>query len=324
MRREKKKYQPRDYNTLVMDEEKYKIVDESQLKLKLSTLKRWQENELLLPNDEHYDLKSLLYSWCKPDTMYSCVSKKLGLNDAKKGAEENRAASPSPSFVSESHSDFVLTMRTDTQVSVVAHCLHLDVLTDTIYFCILVKQPLLSDGAGPSSAYDGAKLVDQPYTVEQINIPFAKYAKKIDVRLVKRCMLDVIDSQNDDAKKTAQPDAPTPAEVMGDLASGGGGDMPDAVSIKYKTCVYIKFKLTNLQFKSHRTSSRRRLAAPQLWRKLKLSREHSARYTTNYSHTTILLRLFWKTYRRRSHSLSCCILLTIRTSSFGAPKISWT
>jgi len=40
----------------------------------------------------------------------------------------------------------------------------------------------------------GDNLIDQPFICEQINLPYAKFAKKIDVKTLKRITLDVIDA----------------------------------------------------------------------------------------------------------------------------------
>lgn len=84
VKRERRQYKPRDFRNELSSSGK--VVPEIDIKLKLATLEKWKGNELLLPEDYHYDLKKLLRPFQMPDSYYSCVT---GKRDRKKPRDDD-------------------------------------------------------------------------------------------------------------------------------------------------------------------------------------------------------------------------------------------
>ena len=147
-------------------------------KLKVSTLEKWGEtNEILvLPDFLQFDQNDLLRPFNKTDVYFRMVERK-GSSDHTSSQEKR-----------------------ETDFSVAASMDGMDGMdcaddmdfpatqTDEMPF----SQQTASQGTGETQAFTGANLVDEPDAIKQIDLPFAKYAKRMDVKRLKRAMLDLI------------------------------------------------------------------------------------------------------------------------------------
>lgn len=176
--RQKKQYEPLDFGQM-FDTKDFRIETKKRLNITLNTLERWKRfSELNLPSGCHYDIMSLLRAFIKTDKPYACL---IRTKNTKRSADVDDDSDDGCGF--------------DAPTSPG----DLDGLECPDDFGFPESQPFSTQmfSTQPNTnafgdAFTGDNLVDQPFMVEQIQLPFTKVAKKIDVKALKRAVLDMI------------------------------------------------------------------------------------------------------------------------------------
>lgn len=153
-------------------------------------IRRWKKP--LLPQDhnltEEIIRTALTHTFLRPEDTYHCLKTpadalKIVDNDHDYSRSDrgydNAPASPEMGGFDEVHDDSDDEFRADPAVDGSELVMHNGALNASF------NQQLDLEFAGEN-------LIEQPYTVAQVNIPFAKIAKKMDVRKLKRVMWDLL------------------------------------------------------------------------------------------------------------------------------------
>lgn len=148
--------------------------------LKISTLNKWKSNhiELRLPADHGFDPKSLTTSFIKKETTFYCAKQNNEeVMENTMTSNHSYGAPASPGVERYDYDD-------DDDMPMGG-------FTDPLELGHSVPLSTINANAN-EMAFIGDNLVEQPYDLQQYNITFAKFAKKMDVKKLKRAMWDVI------------------------------------------------------------------------------------------------------------------------------------
>lgn len=145
-------------------------------KLKVATLEKWGDsNEAsVLPEYVQFDEDELLRPYNRSGVYFRMVE--------RRGSSEHTGSQD----------------KRETAFSVAASCEPMDGIDcpDDMDFpptqTCGIPFSQLPASQGTTEAFTGSNLVDEPDAIKQIDLPFAKYAKRMDVKKLKRAMLDLI------------------------------------------------------------------------------------------------------------------------------------
>lgn len=146
-------------------------------KLKVSTLEKWGDAKetSVLPNFLQFDQDDLIRPFNKSDVYFRMVERKGSDHTSSQEKRETDF-----SVAASLNEDGMEGMDCADDMDFPA------TQTDDMPF----SQQTASQGT--TQAFTGANLVDEPDAIRQIDLPFAKYAKRMDVKKLKRVMLDLI------------------------------------------------------------------------------------------------------------------------------------
>lgn len=176
--RQRKQYTEKDYTKEELDINSDKTSG-SDLKLKVSTLEKWrkQAKELQLPPDHGFDPKRLAQSFNKPNAIFQRAKDSKEINEINTENENSFTCPGSPEIGIDNYDDE----------------------DDNGEGFQIGTQPLAQ--SAPTSmiitnddpfAFIGDNLVEQPYNINEIQLPYAKYAKKMDVKKLKKAMWGIL------------------------------------------------------------------------------------------------------------------------------------
>ncbi|XP_054167114.1 condensin complex subunit 2-like [Oppia nitens] len=176
-RRQRKQFPEQHYKE-EFDEEEADQMGGNDQKLKVATLQKWStnNNELKLPQDHGFDPKMLAQSFIKPDATFQCAKSHEDVLDTTINSDNSFGAPPSPGTERYDYDD-------DDDIPTGGFTDPLD---------LAHSQPYSQLNTNTNMAFIGDNLVEQPYDLENILINFAKFAKKMDVKRLKKAMWDVI------------------------------------------------------------------------------------------------------------------------------------
>ena len=179
-------------NEMIFNEKECDILGGNEQKLKVATLQKWQSNqtELKLPADHGFDPKSLARSFIRPESTFHCVKSHEEVIDTTITSNTSFGGPTSPGMDRYDYDD-------DDDLPT-------GPFTDPLE--LGQSQPLSQLNPYNDMAFIGDNLVEQPYDLQQYNITFAKFAKKMDVKKLKRAMWDVI-------SPISQPNTPISPQV---------------------------------------------------------------------------------------------------------------
>lgn len=157
--------------------------------LKRATLDKWKENaEMLgLPSHQHFHPSSLLRPFSKPLSFFSIVdereraAKDARLRQTSESQDDDRRSTigslpPSPAPFDAIGDDLPASQAiTDDQL-------------------MLPSQGTTFNPFGTQTVATGFNLVDEPDSIRHVVIPFAKYAKRMDVKRLKRALFNRIEA----------------------------------------------------------------------------------------------------------------------------------
>lgn len=180
-RRQRKQYEEVDYiKDVIFDDQSCKT-GSSEIKLKVQTLERWQSNhiDLRLPSDHGFDPKDLAKSFIRPESTFQCAKSHEEILDTSLHSNDNSfGALNSPGNDRYDYDDDDIDVNTGG-------------FTETLGQSAPLS--LLNPGdTGDTFPFVGDNLVEEPYDLQQYNVQFAKFAKKMDIKKLKRAMWDVI------------------------------------------------------------------------------------------------------------------------------------
>ena len=158
------------------------------IKLRVSTLVKWQQisEKLLLPERQDYDASQLFKCGLK-DCMFSCVR----FSGFKFGSSQS--GSQTGSVVLEGPTKDAVTDALNEYEEL--ECPDDDGFPmESQPFTISADPGLVSAGNSqvPTVNPNGLELIEEPHAIQTIQLPFSKYAKRIDVKKLKRVMIDMI------------------------------------------------------------------------------------------------------------------------------------
>jgi len=184
VRREKKKYEPRDYHDELNS--KAKVVAPEKTRLQTETLKKWQNNELTLPDDFGYNLKGLLKPFLKPHDLYTCQRPRTrrhrhggDINDYHGDGmsdDDSIHDARDDGFDNDGGDDFGHAFPSSQNPHMVFPS------SQVTEFATQTANITCSQG------FTGENMIPEVFTIDQIHLPFAKHAKKIDVKALKTIM----------------------------------------------------------------------------------------------------------------------------------------
>ena len=156
-------------------------------RLKEQTVKKWTKNckELQLQEDHSFDVHSLLQSYLKSELHFNYPKTDEKVFDTFMNDEENVLPPDSPGDRYDDDDDYAFPTGETQDSNPPTSGFN----TDTDQF-----------------AFAGDNLVDQPYDINQISLPYARVAKKMDVKRLKKAIWDVltIDEQHQQTEQSNQ------------------------------------------------------------------------------------------------------------------------
>lgn len=151
-------------------------------------LRKWQDKRLFRPQDHNYDEESAItivaHTFLKPEDTYHCMKTPADAlksvdNDHdytnRQGSLDEAPNSPGFGGFDDVHDDSDDEFRADPVV-------------DGNEVAIYGAQPNMTLSQQADLEFAGEHLIEQPYTVTQVVIPFARVAKKMNVRKLKHIM----------------------------------------------------------------------------------------------------------------------------------------
>ncbi|KAI1305880.1 Condensin complex subunit 2 [Halotydeus destructor] len=197
-KRERKKYEELDFR-LPLEDHAGKRALAKTLKLQIKTLEKWAAAPLVLPEKHQQDLGFLLRPSLKTNQLFRCVA-----------AKESRRRVPADGGLGDVTDDDDDMGRCGTGFDAPTSPMPMMDVDDAEFGFGTQTQTTTQPNTALFEAFTGDNLIDQPFTVEQINLPYAKFAKKIDVKTLKRVISDIIDEAPSSSQETL---------ATGDIAS---------------------------------------------------------------------------------------------------------
>lgn len=183
-KRAKLQHEPIDFG--VRHQKSFEEIGNEKIRHSSAVIRKWKKP--LLPQDHNFEEETMRVNiipraYLKPEDTYHCMKTPA---DALKLVEKDHNyvddEPQSPGFAGgfdDVHDDSDDEFRADPVVDGNEVAIYGAPINDS-----LTQQADLE--------FAGEHLIDQPYTVAQVNIPFAKIAKKMDVRKLKRAMWDLL------------------------------------------------------------------------------------------------------------------------------------
>jgi condensin complex subunit 2 len=181
-KRQRKQYSEHDYNNNQFQNDICDKTGSSELKLKVQTLEKWQnnQNELQLPCDHGFDPKDLTSSFIKPETTFKCAKSNEEILDTTINSNNDSfGAANSPGMDRYDYDDDENDLNTAG-------------FTDPLDLGQSAPVSLLNPTTGDTFPFVGDNLIEQEYELQQYNVTFAKFAKKMDVKKLKTAMWSCI------------------------------------------------------------------------------------------------------------------------------------
>jgi len=181
-KRQRKQYSEHDYNNNQFQNDICDKTGSSELKLKVQTLEKWQnnQNELQLPCDHGFDPKDLTSSFIKPETTFKCAKSNEEILDTTINSNNDSfGVANSPGMDRYDYDDDENDLNTAG-------------FTDPLDLGQSAPVSLLYPTTGDTFPFVGNNLIEQEYELQQYNVTFAKFAKKMDVKKLKTAMWSCI------------------------------------------------------------------------------------------------------------------------------------